>query len=91
MACWPSTTDKRDLKCACAKGDSKVPLKFVSLLQKYHDDIDGYLAAHKLVMRFMLSFHQLDAVLMLLKGKFMQIAIILLQHSRNRRFASIIC
>ena len=39
----------------------------------------------------MLSFHQLDAVLMLLKGKFMQIAIILLQHSRNRRFASIIC
>gem|GEM_PF-6131715 len=33
MACWPSTTDKRDLKCACAKGDSKVPLKFVSLLK----------------------------------------------------------
>ena len=58
---------------------------------KTTSDIDGYLTDHKLVMRFMLSFNQLDAVLMLLKGKFMQIAVILLQHSRNRRFTSIIC
>ena len=57
-------------KCMQQKKDARIIThpQSIHLVEKYHNDIDGYLGAHKLVMRFMLSFHQLEAVLMLLRG-----------------------